>query len=78
MRTNEKISEHADKDKKSHMPRHTLQSGHSSILWNRFKILGKGFDNNWVKRKISEALLLKQYQSTVNTQENSIVLELFN
>ena len=32
MRTNEKISEHADKDKKSHMPRHTLQSGHSSIL----------------------------------------------
>ena len=77
-RINEKISEHANKDKKSHMPRHTVQSGHSSISWNKFKILGKGFNNNWVKRKISEALLVKQYQSTLNTQENLIALELFN
>ena len=45
---------------------------------NEFKILGKGFNNNRVKRKISEALLIKQYQPNLNTQENSISLELFN
>ena len=58
-RINEKVLEHAGKDKKSHMLQHTLQSGHPSVSLNEFKILGKGFDNNRVKRKISEALLFK-------------------
>ena len=77
-RINKKVLECAGKDKKSHMLRqHTLQSGHASLSLNKFKILGKGFDNNRVKRKIPEALLIKQYRPTVNTQENSISLELF-
>ena len=49
-----------------------------SVSLNEFKILRKGFDNNRMKRKISEALLIKHYRPTVNTQENSISLELFN
>ena len=77
-RINERVLEHAGKDKKSNMLRHTLQSGHPSVSLNEFKTLGKGFNNNRVKRKISEALLIKQYQPTLNTQENSISLELFN
>ena len=77
-RINKRALEHAGKDKKSHMLRHTLQSGHASLLLNEFKLLGKGFDNNRVNRKIPEALLIKQYQPTLNTQENSISLELFN
>ena len=63
-RINKKVLEHAGKDMKSHMLQHTLQF--------------KGFDNNRVKRKISEALLFKQYRPTLNTQENSIYLDLFN
>ena len=54
------------------------QSGDPSVSLNEFKIFGKGFNNNRVKSKISEALLIKQYRSTLNTQENSISLELFN
>ena len=77
-RINERVLEHAGKDKKSHMLQHTLQSGHPSVSLNEFKILGKGFNNNRVKRKISEALLIKQYRSTLITQQNSISLELFN
>ena len=77
-RINERVLEHAGKDKKSHMLQHNLQSGHPSVSLNEFKILGKGFNNNRVKRKISEALLIKQYRCTLNTQENSISLELFN
>ena len=60
------------------MLQHTLQSGHPSVSLNEFKILGKGSTNNRVKRKIPEALLINQYLCTLNTQENSISLELFN
>ena len=77
-RINERVLQHAGKDKKPHMLQHTLQSGHPSVLLNEFKILGKGFNNNRVKRKISKAILIKQYRLTLNTQENSISLELFN
>ena len=58
---NERVLEHAGKDKKSHMVQHNLQSGHPSVSLNEFEILGKGFNNNRMKRKISEALLVKQY-----------------
>ena len=67
---NERVSKHVGKDKKSHMSRHTLQSDHPSVSLNEFKILGKGFSNNRVKRKISEALLIEQDQPTPDTQEN--------
>ena len=59
------------------MLQHTLQSGHSSVSFNEFKILGKDFNKNRVNRKISEALLIKQYWPTLNMQENSISLKLF-
>ena len=65
-------------DKKSRMSKHTLRSMHALLSLKEYKILGKGFHNNRVKRKISEALLMKPYQSTVKTQESSIALELFN
>ena len=60
------------------MLRHTLQSGHPSVSLNEFKILGKSFSNNRVKRKISEALLIKEYGPTLKTQGNSVSLEFFN
>ena len=65
---NERVIEHAGKDKKSHTLWYTLQSGHPSVSLNEFKILGKGFSNTRVKRKISEVLLIKQYRPTLNTQ----------
>ena len=60
------------------MLQHTLHSGYPSVLLNKFKILGKGFNNNRVKRIISEALVIKQYRPILNTQVNAISLELFN
>ena len=77
-RINKRVLEHTGKYKKSHMLQHTLQSGHPSVLLNEFKILGKGSNNNRAKRKISEALLIKQYLPTLSTQESSISLEPLN
>ena len=60
-RIKERVLELAGKDKKSHLLRDTLQSGHPAVSLNDFKVLGKGFNNNRVKRKISLALSIKQY-----------------
>ena len=43
-----------------------------------FVILSSGFQNNTVKRKISEALWIKDLKPTLNRQEKSIELTLFN
>ena len=53
---NERVLEYADKNKKSNMLRHTLQSSTTSVQLNEIKIIGKGFNKNRVKSKISEAL----------------------
>ena len=47
------------------MLEHTLQSGRPLLLLNEFKILGKGFNNNRVKSKISQNLLINQYWPTL-------------
>ena len=60
------------------MLRHILQSGHPSVTLIDFKILGKGFKSNRVKKKILVAISVKQYWSILNTQENAIYLELFS
>ena len=39
---------------------------------------GTGFKNNSFKRKISEALLIKQIKPSLNVQEKSLELKLFN
>ena len=77
-RLNERIMEHAGKDNKSHILKHTLQSGHPSVSPNEFKILQKGYNNNKVKRKISEALLIRKHRPSLNIHENLVPLELFN
>ena len=77
-RLNERIMEHAGKDNKSHMLKHALQSGHPSVSPNDFRILQKGYNNSKVKRKISEALLIRKHRPSLNIHENSVPLELFN
>ena len=60
------------------MLKHTLQSGHPSVSLNHFKVLQKGYNNNKIKRKISEAILIRKYQHSLNIHENSVPLELFS
>ena len=44
--------EHAGKDKKSLMLKHTRQSGHSSVSLNDFRILKKRYNVSKVKKDI--------------------------
>ena len=64
----ERIMAHAGKVNKSHMLKHRLQSGHSSISPNEFKILWKGYNNNKLKGKVSEALLIRKHELSVPSE----------
>ena len=77
-RLQERVDEHGGKDNKSHALKHTYESGHKAVSIKDFKVLKKVFKNHKMKRKISEALLIKKIKPTLNKQENSVPLMLFN
>ena len=45
---------------------------------NDYQIIGNGYGNNWKKRKIAEALSVKQLKPILNKQDKWIPLKLFN
>ena len=74
----ERTADHCDKDKHSHLLKHACNENHKHIDLDNRKVIYSGYHNNRFKRKISEALYIKQYKPTLNTQEQSIPLKLFN
>ena len=74
----ERTADHSDKDKHSHLFKHACNENHKHIDLDNIKVIDSGYHNNRFKRKISEALYIKQYKPTLNTQEQSIPLKLFN
>ena len=77
-RLQERVLEHAGKDRKSNMIKHSMDTGHPPVCVKDFQILPKGFNHCKFKRKICEALLIKKHQPALNAQEHSVTLELFN
>ena len=61
-------------DTKSHIVRHCLNSNHETVSIEHFKILNMGYNNNTYRWRISEALFVKQYRSSLNLQDNSAPL----
>ena len=59
----ERIIDHNSRDKKSHIFKHSSEKCHNDFHTNSFKVIGNGFKNNSFKRKVSEALQIKQIKS---------------
>ena len=74
----ERSADHCSKYKHSHLLRHTLNNNHKTADLKDFKIIDFGYHNNSFKRKISEALYIKQYKPPLNTEEQSVQLKIFN
>ena len=74
----ERIIDHKRRDQKQHIFKHSSKICCQHFHTNSFKIIGNGFKNNSFKRKVSEALLIKQIKPSLNVQEKSIELKLFN
>ena len=60
------------------MYKHCIETGHRSPNINDFKITSSNFRKNVFKRKIAEALLIKQLKPTLSKQEKLIELKRFN
>ena len=73
----ERIQDHNDRDKNSHLLKHAREKGHTHVWENDFKILGNNYQSN-IKRKISESLFIRQLKPTLNANEKSIPLYIFH
>ena len=59
-RISERIKDHNGRNLKSHILRHSEESGHLDFSYEDFKITTKNFNNNHWKRKTAESLLIKE------------------
>ena len=76
-RVSQRITEHARSDKRSHILQHSIENNHELANINNFTILGEGFHNT-AKRRIAEALFIKEKSPSLNKQDQSVPLKLFN
>ena len=60
------------------MVKHTIECKHELVSKDNFKIIANGFGNNTHKRKINQALMIKRFKPSLNIQEKSFKLQLFN
>ena len=56
------------RNKSSHMLRYFIDKNHE-VTVNDFKVIGRNYRINVRKRKVAEALLIKQFQPTLNVQK---------
>lgn len=57
---------------------HAHQIVHTTVSADNFRIIKKSFKNQKMKRKISEACLIKKYKPTLNIQRASVFLIVFD
>ena len=76
-RIKERIIDHNKRDKNSHILSHAREKNHPHVWLNDFKVLDTNYKSN-VKRKISEALYIKSLKPSLNIQDKSFPLKLFN
>ena len=55
----ERAKDHGERDTKSHVLKHSSEKEHIEVTQEDFKIIGRNFKNNRLKRKMPEALLMK-------------------
>ena len=74
----ERVKDHGGRDTKSHVLKHSSEKEHAEVTQEDFKIIGSNFKNNRLKRKVAEALLIKQKRPSLNVQVQSVRLKLLN
>ena len=74
----ERVKDHSGRDTKSRVLKHSSEKEHVEVTQENFKIIGSTFKINRLKRKITEALLIKQKRPSLNVQDQSVELKLLN
>ena len=74
----ERVKDHKGRDHSSHLVKHVVETGHLPVDTANFEVIGSGYRDNARRRKIAEVLLVKKLKPTLNIQEKSVPLKLFN
>ena len=74
----ERVKDHNGRDTSSHIFKHGVAADHQFVSCDDLRIIGGNYRNNKRKRKIAEALLIKNLKPSLNVQEKSVALKLFN
>ena len=76
-RLKERVIDHNRRDNMSHLLKHSREREHQHVWVSDFKILNSNYSDKF-KRKVSEALFIKYLEPSLNKQEKSYKLKLFN
>ena len=74
----ERMKDNNGRDRNSLLFKHSVESGHNPVPKNDFRIIRKGYRNNTCRRKIAEALFIVEIENSLDIQDKSVKLELFN
>ena len=73
-----RVKDHGGRDTKSHDLKHSSEKEHLEVTQEDFKVIDSHFRNNRLRRKIADALLIKQELPSLNVQDQSVELKLLN
>ena len=73
----ERIKDHISKDNRSHLSTHAPENGHIHVWEKDSQILGNNYQSKF-KRKINKSSFIRQLKPTLNVNQKSITLHLFN
>ena len=74
----EQVKDHNCRDTSSHIFKHCVATDHQFVSCNELRFAGRNYGNNKRKQKIAEVLLIKNLKPSINVQEKSVALKLFN
>ena len=74
----ELVKNHNCRDTSTYLFKHCVAADHRLVSCDDLRIVGRNYHNNKQKRKIAEALLIENLKPSLNGQEKSVALELFN
>ena len=72
------MKDHREKDLKSHLCKHLMETNHKRMTLDDFKIIGKGYKRSKSRSKLAESLYIKEKCSSLNTPEACFPRKLFN
>ena len=74
----ERNYEHSVKDVNSYVSKHSIETDHPTVTIDDFRVLKTGYRQKKFRRKLSQALFIKQNKPALNKQETSVSIKSFN
>ena len=71
-----RVKDHNGKNHKSYISKHSLETGHESVTSSDF--FSHSQELQWKQKKAKNCRVMKQSRPTLNIQDKSVALKLFN